>query len=195
MVPAAANFPVLDLTKIYLQRIRRSNPTLKCVITITEDVALKQARKADTERAAGIDLGPLHGMPYAAKDIIDTANIPTTWGAEPFKDHVPNHNAWVVEKLKAAGAVLIAKTSVGALAYGDIWFGGTTKNPWNLNQGSSGSSAGSASGTAAGLFAFSLGTETYGSIVSPCMRCGATGLRPTFGPRTPKRCHESLLVS
>ena len=169
------------LTKIYLNRIRKANPKLKCVITVTEELALRKAKKADAERKAGINLGPLHGMPYGAKDIMDTKGIPTTWGAEPFKDRVPLHNAWVLNQVELAGAVLIAKTSVGALAYGDIWFGGTTKNPWNLEQGSSGSSAGSASGTAAGLYAFSLGTETYGSIVSPCMRCGTTGLRPTFG--------------
>ena len=169
------------LTKIYLDRIARANPTLKCVITTTEDLALEQAAQADRQRAQGIDRGPLQGMPYGAKDIIDTKGIATTWGAAPFKDRVANHDAWVVKKLQDAGAVLVAKTSVGALAYGDIWFGGTTKNPWNIEEGSSGSSAGSASGTAAGLYAFSLGTETYGSIVSPCMRCGATGLRPTFG--------------
>jgi len=171
----------MRLTRIYLNRIARANPTLKCVITSTEDLALKQAEEADRQRARGIDLGPLHGMPYGAKDIIDTRGIATTWGAEPFKDRVTDRDAWVVKKLQDAGAVLVAKTSVGALAYGDIWFGGTTKNPWNIEQGSSGSSAGSASGTAAGLYAFSLGTETYGSIVSPSMRCGTTGLRPTFG--------------
>lgn len=169
------------LTTIYLDRIKRHNPTLKCVITTTPKLALEQAAKADEERASGIDRGPLHGMPYGAKDIIDTAGIATTWGAAPFKDRIAERNAFVIDRLDRAGAVLIAKTSLGALAYGDRWFGGTTKNPWNTSQGSSGSSAGSASGTAAGLYAFSLGTETYGSIVSPCMRCGVTGLRPTFG--------------
>lgn len=170
-----------NLTTIYLERIKRHNPTLKCVITTTAEHALKRAARADRERAEGIDRGPLHGMPYGAKDIIDTAEIATTWGAAPFKDRVATHNAFVIDRLDDAGAVLIAKTSLGALAYGDQWFGGTTKNPWNTTQGSSGSSAGSASGTAAGLYAFSLGTETYGSIISPCMRCGTTGLRPTFG--------------
>lgn len=169
------------LTTIYLERIKRHNPTLKCVITTTATHALEQAARADREHAEGIDRGPLHGMPYGAKDIIDTAGIATTWGAAPFKDRVATKNAFVIDRLDEAGAVLIAKTSLGALAYGDQWFGGTTKNPWNTTQGSSGSSAGSSSGTAAGLYAFSLGTETYGSIVSPCMRCGTTGLRPTFG--------------
>ena len=169
------------LTRIYLKRIEQLNPKLECVITITRDLALEQARRADRELAEGIDRGPLHGIPYAAKDIIDTADIRTTWGAAPFKDRVATENAWVIDRLEDAGAALLCKTTVGALAYGDIWFGGKTRNPWNLKEGSSGSSAGSASGTAAGLFGFSLGTETYGSIVSPCMRCGATGLRPTFG--------------
>ena len=169
------------LTKIYLERIRKHAPTLECIITVTEDLALAQAKQADEELAAGNDRGPLHGLPYGAKDLFDTDGIATTWGATPYKDRVATRDAHVVTRLREAGAVLIAKTTLGALAYGDIWFGGTTKNPWNLQQGSSGSSAGSASGVVAGLFAFSLGTETYGSIVSPSMRCGATGLRPTFG--------------
>ena len=169
------------LTRIYLKRIRKSNPKLECMITVTAELALRQAKQADRELAEGHDRGPLHGIPYAAKDIIDTAGIRTTWGAAPFKDRVADRDAWVIEKLQDAGAVMLGKSSVGALAYGDIWFGGRTRNPWNLEQGSSGSSAGSASGTSAGLFAFALGTETYGSIVSPAMRCGTTGLRPTFG--------------
>lgn len=169
------------LTRIYLDRIRRFAPRLECIITVTEDLALEQARAADAEIAAGRYRGPLHGLPWGAKDLFDTAGIRTTWGAMPYKDRVPDRDAFVVSRLRDAGAVLIAKTTLGALAYGDIWFGGVTKNPWDLSQGSSGSSAGSASGTAAGLFAFSLGTETLGSIVSPCMRCGTTGLRPTFG--------------
>jgi len=156
------------------------------VITLTEDLALAQARRADAEIRAGHYRGPLHGLPWGAKDLFDTKGIKTTWGAMPYKDRVPESDAEVVRRLDQAGAVLVAKTTLGALAYGDIWFGGKTRNPWDLEQGSSGSSAGSASGTASGLFAFSLGTETLGSIVSPSMRCGATGLRPTFGrvPRT-----------
>jgi len=174
------------LTRIYLERIRRIAPKLECIITITEDLALKQAKQADAEISAGKYRGPLHGIPYGAKDLFDTAGIRTSWGAAPYKDRVPDSNAAVIRKLNDAGAVLIAKTTLGALAYGDQWFGGRTNNPFNLEQGSSGSSAGSAAGVVAGLFAFALGTETLGSIVSPCMRCGATGLRPTFGrvPRT-----------
>lgn len=173
------------LTEIYLERIERLDPKLYACITVTADLALAQAERADAELAAGRWRGPLHGLPYGAKDLFDTAGIATTWGAEPFRDRVPAGTAAVVERLEQAGAVLIAKTSLGALAYGDLWFDQRTRNPWNLEQGSSGSSAGSASGVAAGLFAFALGTETYGSIVSPSMRCGATGLRPTFG-RVPR---------
>ena len=169
------------LTRIHLDRIARFDPTLECMITVTADRALAQARAADAAFRAGRDLGPLHGITYGAKDIIDVADLPATWGAAPFKDRVATTTATVIEKLDAAGAVMLGKTAVGALAYGDIWFGGRCRNPWNPKQGSSGSSAGSASGVAAGLMAFALGTETYGSIVSPCMRCGATGLRPTFG--------------
>lgn len=174
------------LTRIYLERIRRIAPKLECIITITEDLALTQAKQADAEISAGRYRGPLHGIPYGAKDLFDTAGIRTSWGATPYKDRVPETDAAVIRKLNDAGAVLIAKTTLGALAYGDQWFGGRTNNPFNLEQGSSGSSAGSAAGVVAGLFAFALGTETLGSIVSPCMRCGATGLRPTFGrvPRT-----------
>lgn len=169
------------LTKIYLKRLKKYGPRLECVITLTEELALAQARRADEEIRAGKYRGPLHGIPWGAKDLFDTKGIATTWGAMPFKDRVAEDDAVVVKKLEEAGAVLVAKTTLGALAYGDIWFGGKTRNPWDLDQGSSGSSAGSASGTAAGLFGFSLGTETLGSIVSPTMRCGVTGLRPTFG--------------
>jgi Asp-tRNA(Asn)/Glu-tRNA(Gln) amidotransferase A subunit family amidase len=169
------------LTQLYLERLKEFDPKLKCVITLTEELALKQAARADAEIAAGQYRGPLHGIPYGAKDLLDTAGIRTTWGAEPFVDRVPTEDAVVVKRLEAAGAVLVAKLSLGALAYNDIWFGGRTNNPWKLDQGSSGSSAGSAAAVAAGLVGFAIGTETYGSIVSPCMRCGATGLRPTFG--------------
>lgn len=169
------------LTELYLSRIDRLAPGLLCVITVARERALRQADLADAQAAAGTFLSPLHGVPYAAKDLFDTAGIPTTFGAEPYRDRVPSADAAVIKALDRAGAVLIAKSSLGALAYGDIWFGGTTRNPFNPQQGSSGSSAGSASGTVAGLWGFSLGTETLGSIVSPCMRCGATGLRPTFG--------------
>ena len=169
------------LTRLSLSRLKQFNPKLNCVITLTEDLAMNQADLADRELDAGQWRGPLHGVPWGAKDIIDTAGIGTTWGAAAYKDRVPNEDAFVVKQLQRAGAVLVAKLAVGALAYGDIWFGGTCKNPFDPEEGSSGSSAGSASATAAGLIPFTLGTETYGSIVSPCMRCGATGLRPTFG--------------
>ncbi|MBV8666293.1 MAG: amidase [Burkholderiaceae bacterium] len=169
------------LTRIYLERIKRFNPTLRCVITLTEEHALTQARQADREIAAGRIRGPLHGIPYGVKDLLDTAGIATTWGAEPFRDRVPARDSAVVAHLNAAGAVLIAKLSLGALALNDIWFGGQTMNPWNLDEGASGSSAGPGAATAAGLVAFSIGSETGGSIVSPSMRCGVTGLRPTYG--------------
>lgn len=169
------------LTKIYLERIERYDGKLYACITVMKEQALAEARARDAEAAAGKRRGPLHGIPYGAKDLFDSAGVRTTWGAEPWADRVPETDATVVTKLREAGAVLIAKTSLGALAYGDRWLDKRTNNPWNPEQGSSGSSAGSASGTAAGLFAFSLGTETYGSIVSPSMRCGTTGLRPTFG--------------
>ena len=169
------------LTEIYLERLRAIGPTLECVVTLTAERAIRQAKTADNEIAAGKYRGPLHGIPWGAKDLLDTAGIKTTWGATPYKNRVPDDDAVVVKRLDEAGAVLVAKTTLGALAYGDRWFDGRTNNPWNLEQGSSGSSAGSAAGTAAGLFGFSLGTETLGSIVSPCMRCGTTGLRPTFG--------------
>lgn len=169
------------LTRLYLDRLQRFNPQLECVITLTAERALHQAAQADAEIRAGHYRGPLHGIPWGAKDLLDTAGIRTTWGATPYRDRVPDHDAAVVRMLDDAGAVLVAKLTLGALAYNDIWFDGRTNNPWNLEQGSSGSSAGSAAATAAGLVGFSIGTETYGSIVSPCMRCGTTGLRPTFG--------------
>ncbi|MBN1273114.1 MAG: amidase [Candidatus Aminicenantes bacterium] len=171
----------LQLTKIYLERLKKYGPQLKCVITLTEEKALEQARRADKEMAAGIYRGPLHGIPWGAKDLLATKGIRTTWGAEPYKGQVFDMDATVVQRLEEAGAVLVAKLTMGALAMGDVWFGGRTRSPWNLERGSSGSSAGSASATAAGLVAFGIGTETWGSIVSPCTRCGTTGLRPTFG--------------
>jgi len=174
------------LTLLYLERMTRFNPTLRCAITVTREHALAQAKKADAEIAAGKYRGPLHGIPWGAKDLLDTAGIPTTYGAEPFRDRVPAIDAAVVARLNEAGAVLIAKLSLGALALNDIWFGGQTMNPWLLEEGSSGSSAGPGAATAAGLVGFSIGSETGGSIVSPSMRCGVTGLRPTYGrvPRT-----------
>ena len=174
------------LTTLYLDRLQRFNPTLRCVITLTKDHALEQARAADREIAAGRYRGPLHGIPWGAKDLLDTANIPTTYGAEPFRDRVPTTDATVVQRLNAAGAVLVAKLSLGALALNDVWFGGQTMNPWLPEEGASGSSAGPGAATAAGLVGFAIGSETDGSIVSPSMRCGVTGLRPTFGrvPRT-----------
>jgi Asp-tRNA(Asn)/Glu-tRNA(Gln) amidotransferase A subunit family amidase len=174
------------LTSIYLDRLVRYDPKLHCVITLTRDHALAQARQADKEIAAGHYRGPLHGIPWGAKDLVDTANIPTTYGAEPYRNRVPTVDSAVVKRLNDAGAVLVAKLSMGALALNDIWFGGRTLNPWLLEEGSSGSSAGPGAATAAGLVAFSIGSETEGSIVSPSMRCGITGLRPTYGrvPRT-----------
>lgn len=169
------------LTEIYLSRIARHGPLLACFATVTADLARAEAEAADALLRAGVHLGPLHGIPYGLKDLFDTRGIVTGWGAEPFRDRVPAHDATIVRRLRAAGAVLIGKTSVGALAYGDVWYGGTTRNPWNPEEGSSGSSAGSASATAAGLCGFAIGTETLGSIVSPSQRCGTTGLRPTFG--------------
>jgi len=169
------------LTSIYLKRLREYDPKLRCVITLTSDLAMQQAKLADSEIAAGKYRGPLHGIPYGVKDLLDTANIPTTWGAEPYRNRVPQKNAVVVQRLQDAGGVLVAKLSLGALALNDIWFGGQTMNPWLLEEGSSGSSAGPGAATAAGLVAFAIGSETGGSIVSPSMRCGITGLRPTFG--------------
>jgi Asp-tRNA(Asn)/Glu-tRNA(Gln) amidotransferase A subunit family amidase len=178
---AGGQLSSVRLTRIYLDRIRRYDPTLFAFATVAADAALAQAKHADARLGAGTWLGPLHGIPYAAKDILDTAGITTGWGAEPFAHRVPETDAEVVRRLHAAGAVLLGKTSVGALAYGDVWYGGQTRNPWNTAEGSRGSSAGSASATAAGLVGFAIGTETLGSIVAPCARCGATGLRPTFG--------------
>lgn len=169
------------LTKLYLERLKNYGPKLECVVTLTEELALRQAKRADEEIAAGKYRGPLHGIPYGLKDLFATKGIKTTWGSVPYKDQEFGLNATVVERLQKAGAVLVAKTTVGELAWGDVWFGGKTRNPWDLEQGSSGSSAGSAAGTAAGLFGFSIGTETWGSIVSPATRCGVTGLRPTYG--------------
>ncbi len=174
------------LTRIYLDRIQRFDPKLRCVITLTKEHALAQAKQADKEIAAGKYRGPLHGIPYGVKDLLDTKDIATTYGAEPFRDRVPAADSAVVARLNAAGAVLIAKLSLGALALNDIWFGGQTMNPWVLEEGASGSSAGPGSATASALVAFSIGSETGGSIISPSMRCGVTGLRPTYGrvPRT-----------
>ena len=174
------------LTQIYLDRIQRLDGKVRSIITLTSDAALAQAKQADAEIAAGKYRGPLHGIPFGVKDLLDTAGIATTYGAEPFKNRVPNADAAVVARLKGAGAVLIAKLSMGALALNDIWFGGQTMNPWLLEEGASGSSAGPGAATAAGLVAFSIGSETGGSIIAPSMRCGVTGLRPTYGrvPRT-----------
>jgi Asp-tRNA(Asn)/Glu-tRNA(Gln) amidotransferase A subunit family amidase len=174
------------LTRIYLDRLRRFDPKLRCVITLTGEHALAQAKQADAEIAVGKYRGPLHGIPWGAKDLLDTAGIPTTYGAEPFRNRIPEQDSTVVHRLNEAGAVLVAKLSLGALALNDIWFGGQTMNPWLLEEGSSGSSAGPGAATAAGLVGFAIGSETGGSIVSPSMRCGITGLRPTFGrvPRT-----------
>lgn len=170
-----------ELTKMYLARLKKYGPKLNCVITLTEELGLEQAGRADREIRAGKYRGPLHGIPWGAKDLFATKGIPTTWGAEPYAKQIIPYDATVVERLEKAGAVLVAKLSMGALAQGGLWFGGMTKTPWNTEESSSGSSAGSASATAAGLVGFSLGTETLGSIVSPSTRCGVTGLRPTYG--------------
>ncbi|HEY7395811.1 MAG TPA: amidase family protein, partial [Gemmatimonadaceae bacterium] len=174
------------LTNIYLDRVGRLDGRLRSVITLTRAHAIAQAKKADAEIAAGKYRGPLHGIPYGVKDLLDTAGINTTYGAEPFKDRIPKADSVVVQRLAEAGAVLMAKLSLGALALNDIWFGGQTMNPWLPEEGASGSSAGPGAATAAGLVGFAIGSETGGSIVSPAMRCGVTGLRPTFGrvPRT-----------
>jgi Asp-tRNA(Asn)/Glu-tRNA(Gln) amidotransferase A subunit family amidase len=169
------------LTHIYLKRLEQFDPKLHCVITLTRELALKQAQQADEEIAAGKYRGPLHGIPWGGKDLLDTAGIPTTYGAEPFRNRVPQEDAVVVKRLHEAGAVLVAKLSLGALALNDLWFGGQTMNPWLLEEASSGSSAGPGAATAAALVGFAIGSETGGSIVSPSMRCGITGLRPTFG--------------
>jgi Asp-tRNA(Asn)/Glu-tRNA(Gln) amidotransferase A subunit family amidase len=171
----------LELTTMYLDRLKRHGPTLECVVTLTEELALKQARRADKNIQTGRYLGPLHGIPYGAKDLLAVPGYKTTWGAMTHKDQVLDETATVVKKLEEAGAVLVAKLTLGALAWGDVWYGGKTRNPWNTEQGSSGSSAGPGSATAAGLVAFAIGSETWGSIVSPATRNGVTGLRPTFG--------------
>tara|TARA_Y100001949_G_scaffold176651_1_gene191220 strand:+ start:1603 stop:3228 length:1626 start_codon:yes stop_codon:yes gene_type:complete len=171
----------LELTEIYLNRIKKLDKKINAFVTITENLAIEQAKKADKEIKDGNYKGLLHGIPYGIKDLASYPKFPTTWGAMPLKNQVINKKAEVIEKLEKAGAVMLGKLSTGSLARGDVWFKGKTKNPWNLSQGSSGSSAGSASATAAGLVAFSIGTETLGSIVSPATRCGVTGLRPTFG--------------
>jgi Asp-tRNA(Asn)/Glu-tRNA(Gln) amidotransferase A subunit family amidase len=190
-----AFYPILDLagliktgkisaealTRLYLNRIKKYDGKLLSFVTVTEELALKQAQKADEELAKGIYRGPLHGIPYGLKDLAAVPRYPTTWGAAPYKDQILDQTATVVRKLEEAGAVLLGKTVSGSLARGDVWFGGKTKNPWDLEQGATGSSAGSGAATAAGLVAFSIGTETLGSIVAPSTRTGSTGLRPTYG--------------
>src|SRR6185437_8935165 len=175
-----------QLTRLSLDRLQEFDPTLHCVITLTADRALEHAKAADEELRRGHWRGPLHGVPWGAKDLLAAKGYPTTWGSTPFKTQMFDTDATVVQRLDAAGAVLVAKLSLGELAMGDVWFGGMTRNPWKPEQGSSGSSAGPACATAAGLVGFSIGTETLGSISSPSTRCGSTGLRPTFGfvPRT-----------
>lgn len=170
-----------QLTRMYLDRLKKYGPKLECVVTLTESLAIEQAKRADAEITAGKYRGPLHGIPYGAKDLLATKGIRTTWGSVPYKEQIIDEDATVIKRLEQAGAVLVAKLTLGELAWGDVWFGGMTRNPWNLEQGSSGSSAGSASATAAGLIAFAIGSETWGSIVSPSTRCGTTGLRPTYG--------------
>ena len=171
----------VELTQFFISRLKQYSDSLQCVVSFTEDIAMQQAKQADKEIAAGKYRGPLHGIPYGLKDLFSVKGTKTTWGAEPYRNQIINEDAFVYTKLKNAGAVLVAKFTLGALAMGDYWFGGRTKNPWNLQYGSSGSSAGSASATAAGLIPFAIGTETWGSIISPASTCGATGLRPTFG--------------
>ena len=171
----------VELTRLYLERLGRYDPMLHCVVTRTEERALAEAERADRELAEGRYRGPLHGVPWGAKDLLAARGYPTTWGAGPFREQVFGEDSTAVARLTAAGAVLVAKLTLGELAWGDVWFGGKTRNPWNTEQGSSGSSAGSAAATAAGLVGFAVGSETWGSIVSPSTRCGATGLRPTFG--------------
>ncbi len=171
----------VELTRLYLERLKRYGPALHCVVNLTGDLALEQAARADRELAAGHYRGPLHGIPWGAKDLLSAKGIPTTYGAKPYEHQVFDYDATVVERLDTAGAVLVAKLSLGELAMGDVWFGGLTRNPWKPETGSSGSSAGPASALAAGLVGFAIGSETLGSIVSPCVRCGCTGLRPTYG--------------
>ena len=171
----------LELTEMYLRRLKRYDPTLECVAAYTEELALEQAKRADAEIARGLYRGPLHGLPWGAKDLLATRGCPTQWGAAPYQGQQLDVDATVVQRLEEAGAVLIAKLTLGALANGDVWYGGTTKNPWDTSEGSSGSSAGSGAAVAAGLVGFAIGTETMGSIVSPATRCGVSGLRPTYG--------------
>ncbi len=171
----------VELTNFFLDRLKKYSPTIQSVITLTEELALEQAKKADAEIAAGKYRGMLHGIPYGVKDLLATKNYKTTWGSVPYKDQMIDMDASVVKKLEEAGAVLLAKLTMGALAWGDVWFGGKTRNPWNIEQGSSGSSAGSAASVSAGLLPFAIGTETYGSIISPSTVCGVTGLRPSYG--------------
>ena len=171
----------LELTEMYLSRLKRYDPVLQCVAAYTDDLAIQQAKRADAEIARGLYRGPLHGLPWGAKDLLATRGYPTGWGAKPYEGQQIDLDATVVRRLEEAGAVLIAKLTLGALANGDVWYGGTTKNPWDTSEGSSGSSAGPGAATAAGLVAYSIGTETMGSIVSPSTRCGVSGLRPTYG--------------
>ena len=171
----------LKLTEFYLERLKKYGPTLHCVIELTDTIAIKQARKADADLAKGIYRSPLQGIPYGIKDLFAVKGTHTTWGTPPYRDQVVDETSFVAKKLEDAGAVLVAKLSLGELAEDDVWFGGLTRNPWDISKGSGGSSAGSSSATAAGLVPFAIGTETYGSIVDPSMRCGVTGLRPTYG--------------
>jgi len=171
----------VELTRFFLDRLEQYGDTLECLVTLTPGVALEQARLADEEISKGIYRGPLHGIPYGIKDLFAYPDYPTSWGAMPYREQVIDEKATVIQKLEEAGAIMLGKLTLGALAMGDVWYGGKTRNPWNLDEGSSGSSAGSAAATAAGLVPFAIGTETWGSIVSPCTRCGVTGLRPTFG--------------
>jgi len=171
----------LELTRFFMDRLEKYSDTLECLVTLTPEVALEQARQADEEIGKGVYRGPLHGIPYGIKDLFAYPDYPTSWGAMPFKEQVFDEKAMVIRKLEEAGAIMLGKLTLGALAMGDVWYGGKTRNPWNLEDGSSGSSAGSAAATAAGLLPFAIGTETWGSIVSPSTRCGVTGLRPTFG--------------
>ncbi|MEN8229615.1 MAG: amidase [Bacteroidota bacterium] len=177
----AGEISCLALTEFFLNRLKKHDPQLHCVVSLTEEYAIKQARKMDIELAKGNDRGILHGIPYGAKDLFSFPGYPTTWGAGAYREQMIDETAGIITKLEEAGAILVAKTTLGALAMGDVWFADTTRNPWNLEEGSSGSSAGSASATAAGLLPFAIGTETWGSIVSPSTRCGTTGLRPTYG--------------
>ncbi|HUX85270.1 MAG TPA: amidase [Chitinophagaceae bacterium] len=171
----------VELTRFFLDRLSRWGDTLHCLVTLTPAIALTQARKADSEFARGIDHGPLQGIPYGLKDLFSAAGTPTTWGSPPYRDQAPGPDSYVYTRLRKAGAVLVAKLSLGELAMGDVWFGGMTRNPWDLSEGSGGSSAGPASATAAGLVPFAIGTETWGSIVDPTSTCGLTSLRPSFG--------------